>query len=47
MVDVFTKEKRSEVMSKIRGKWTVPEKIMHGRLKAMKIRHRMHPRMTG
>lgn len=47
MVDVFTKEKRSEVMSKIRGKWTVPEKIIHNRLKAGKIRHRMHPRMEG
>lgn len=25
MTDVFTKEKRSEIMSKIRGKWTKPE----------------------
>lgn len=26
MVDVFPKEKRSEIMSKIRGKWTRPER---------------------
>lgn len=25
MTDIFTKEKRSEIMSKIRGKWTKPE----------------------
>ncbi len=26
MTDIFSKEKRSEIMSKIRGKWTKPEK---------------------
>jgi len=26
LTDVFTEEKRSEIMSKIKGKWTKPEK---------------------
>lgn len=47
MADVFSKKKRSEIMSKIRGKWTEPEKIVHGRLKAGKVRHKMHPKMAG
>jgi len=47
MPDVFTPEKRSEVMSLIRSKWTKPEKIIHNHLKGRKIRHEMHPNMTG
>ena len=30
MTDVFTKEKRSEIMSKIRGKWTKQERQFYG-----------------
>ncbi len=30
MTDVFSKEKRSEIMSKIRGKWTKPERLFYG-----------------
>lgn len=47
MVDVFTKEKRSEIMSKVKSKWTSPERKIHGALKGRKIRHRMHPKMRG
>jgi DNA mismatch endonuclease (patch repair protein) len=47
MTDVFTKEKRSEIMSKIRSKWTKQEVLVHNYLKGHKIRHKMHPRMEG
>lgn len=47
MADVFSKKKRSEIMSKIRGKWTEPEKIVHGHLKSRKVKHKMHPKMAG
>jgi DNA mismatch endonuclease, patch repair protein len=46
-VDVFTREKRSEIMSKIRPKWTGPERRLHAALKGNKVRHRMHPRLYG
>lgn len=47
MADIFTPEKRSEVMSKIRSKWTKPEKMIHNYLKGHKIRHTMHPKIAG
>lgn len=47
MTDIFSKKKRSEVMSKIRGKWTKQEVCLHNYLKARKIRHKMHPKMFG
>lgn len=47
MPDVFTKEKRSYIMSRIRSKWTKPEKTIHGYLKGRKIAHKMHPRIPG
>jgi DNA mismatch endonuclease (patch repair protein) len=47
MVDVFTKEKRSWIMSRIRSKWTKQEKIIHNQLKSLKIKHKMHPKMSG
>lgn len=47
MTDVFSKEKRSEVMSKIRSKWTKQEIIVHNYFKGNKIRHEMHPKMEG
>jgi len=47
MGDIFTPEKRSEVMSKIRSKWTTPERTVHNYLKGRKIRHKMHPAISG
>lgn len=47
MSDIFSKVKRSEIMSKIRSKWSAHEKIAHNHLKARKIRHVMHPEMLG
>ena len=47
MVDIVDKQTRSYMMSRIRGKWTVPEKIIHGYLKSRKVRHEMHPNMAG
>lgn len=38
---------RSELMSRIRSKWTLPERKVHGFLKSRHVRHRMHPRMAG
>lgn len=42
MADVFTKEKRSEVMSKIRGKNTTPELMVRKFLFAAGYRFRIH-----
>lgn len=42
MVDVFTKTKRSEVMSCIRSKDTKPEKIVRSLLHRMGYRFRLH-----
>lgn len=47
MADVFTKKKRSEIMSRIRSKWTRQEKMAHNYLKGHKIKHKMHPKMEG
>lgn len=47
MTDVFTKKKRSWIMSRIRGKWTSQEVLAHNILKAMGIKHKMHPKMLG
>jgi DNA mismatch endonuclease (patch repair protein) len=47
MPDIMTKEERRKRMSLIRGKWTKQEKLVHSYLKGMKIKHRMHPKMTG
>lgn len=47
MADVFTRKKRSEIMSRIRSKGTVPEKILHSYLKSLHIRHKMHPDLPG
>jgi DNA mismatch endonuclease (patch repair protein) len=46
-MDRFSRQKRSEIMSKIRSKWTKPERRLHGLFKAQHIRHRMHPNLTG
>lgn len=34
-------------MSRIRSKWTSPEKKIHSYLKAKKIKHKMHPKIKG
>jgi DNA mismatch endonuclease (patch repair protein) len=47
MADIFTKEKRSWIMSRIKSKWTKQEVLVHNYLKGHKIRHRMHPKMFG
>ena len=47
MVDVLTKNQRSILMSKVRSKWSKLEKRVHNRLKAEKIKHKMHPKMFG
>lgn len=47
MVDNLTKAQRSLTMSKIRGKWTGPEKKLHNYLKSRKVKHKMHPKIEG
>lgn len=47
MADNLTKERRSYLMSRIRSKWTSQEKKLHGLLKGLKIRHKMHPVLSG
>jgi DNA mismatch endonuclease (patch repair protein) len=42
VVDVFTKAKRSEVMSRIRSKDTKPEKMIRSLLHRMGYRFRLH-----
>jgi DNA mismatch endonuclease (patch repair protein) len=34
-------------MSLIKSEWTKPERLLHGFLKARKIRHKMHPAIEG
>jgi DNA mismatch endonuclease (patch repair protein) len=41
-MDTVSKEKRSEIMSKIRGKDTKPEKIVRSLLHSMGYRFRLH-----
>jgi DNA mismatch endonuclease, patch repair protein len=48
MVDVFTKKKRSEVMSRIRGKNTKPEIFVRSTLHQQGFRFRLHvPSLPG
>jgi DNA mismatch endonuclease (patch repair protein) len=47
MVDIFSKKKRSEIMSKIRSKGTKPEKLLASALRRHKIRFRMHANLPG
>lgn len=44
MVDIFTKEKRSEHMSRIRGRDTKPELIVRRLVHRMGYRYRLHRR---
>ena len=43
-MDVFTKEKRSQIMSKIKGKDTKPEIVVRSLLHQMGYRFRLHRR---
>ena len=47
MVDIFTPEKRSWVMSRIRSKDTKIEKKTASMLRKNKIRYRKHPKLFG
>ena len=47
MTDVFSKEKRSEVMRSIKGKGTGLEKDAAKMLRRAKLKYRSHPKMFG
>ena len=47
MSDNLTIKQRSKCMSNIRSKWTDQEKKIHSYLKANKIKHKMHPKLSG
>lgn len=47
MPDNLTKNQRSYCMSRIRSKWTAQERKIHNYLKGNKIKHKMHPNITG
>ena len=47
MADMFSKEKRSEVMRSIKGKGTKPELETAKMLRRAKIKYRSHPKMYG
>lgn len=47
MVDKFSQETRSKIMSRIKSKWTKPEIKIHSLLKGNRIRHKMHPSLLG
>lgn len=47
MPDVVSKKQRSYNMSKIRSKWTFPERKLHNFMKSYKIGHIMHPNIPG
>jgi len=47
MTDRMTKEQRSYCMSRIKSKWTKPERLVHDWLKGHKIKHKMHPKIGG
>ncbi|MDD2732142.1 MAG: very short patch repair endonuclease [Candidatus Pacebacteria bacterium] len=47
MPDNLTKEQRSLCMSHIRSRWTSAEKKLHNFLKGSKIKHKMHPKISG
>lgn len=47
MPDALTKKQRSYCMSQVRSKWTSQEKKIHNYLKGNKIRHIMHPKISG
>lgn len=46
-MDNVTREKRSEIMSRIRCRRTKPEMALHGLLKGNRVRHEMWPALPG
>ncbi len=46
-MEMHSKAQRSYNMSRIRSKWTKPEKELHNLLKGLKIKHKMHPAIAG
>lgn len=46
-MDIFSRRKRSLIMSRIRSKWTRPEVSAHNILKGCGVRHKMHPAIGG
>ena len=46
-MDNLSKQQRSHCMSRIRSKWTSQERKIHNYLKGHKIKHKMHPCLTG
>lgn len=44
MTDIFSRKKRSQIMSLIRFKWTKQEVNVHNYLKGHKVKHVMHPK---
>ncbi len=47
MVDIFTKEKRRWIMSRIRGKDTRPELLLRKELSKLGLRYRLHYKVLG
>jgi len=47
MADNLTRKQRSYTMSRIRSKWTKQEKAVHNILKALGMKHTMHPKIDG
>jgi len=47
MVDIFSKEKRSKIMSSIKSKNTSIDKKIESLLKSAKIKFKMYPKMVG
>ncbi len=47
MVDTLTKKQRSYCMSRIRSKWTLPERKIHNFLKGWKVKNSMYPKIDG
>jgi DNA mismatch endonuclease (patch repair protein) len=47
MADVFTKEKRSWVMSRIKGTDTKPENLLAEKLRKSKIKFKKYPKLLG
>ncbi len=47
MADVLSKEKRSELMARIRGTNTGPERVLRSALRRRRIRYRSYQRIAG
>ncbi len=47
MTDIFSKQKRSWIMSRIRGKDTKIEKLLQSEMKKAGIKFKTHPKISG